>query len=265
MDTSLSQSPLLTMSDSLYMAQMTIDYKGLLQVGKAHGLNMDQVTDGYLVKSALQELFGDFFPKPFNIERRSDGGRTLMVLAYSEAPAEKLASFAKLNAQPVAFDMCDWDSFATKPMPTNLPVGLTLNFDLRAATVVRAASDGSGTWKGERITWTEGSAHDPFLYRQSQSEESLDRADVYTQWLSRQFTHRDGADLKSASLRQWRLKDCARRDETRSFTQVRVPDVTFAGKIAVTDTEAFSDLLRSGLGRHKSFGFGMLRVRPTKR
>jgi CRISPR system Cascade subunit CasE len=248
------------MSDSLYMAQMTFDYKGLLKVGKDHGLNMGMVTDDYLVHSALKELFGDFAPGPFNIEGRPDQSRQVEILAYSDVPADRLASVAQLDARPVAFDMCDWDLFATKPMPTGLPEGLSLNFNLRAATVLRASSGGRGTWSGEEITWEAGSEHDAFLYRQAQSEEPLDRIEVYKSWLSRQFENRDGAVLQSANLRRWRLTDCARRDSDRSFRKISLPDVTFGGTLKIVDTDAFMDLVQSGIGRHKSFGFGMIRL-----
>jgi len=39
------------------------------------------------------------------------------------------------------------------------------------------------------------------------------------------------------------------------------PDVTLTGTLTVTDSDAFGTLLRSGIGRHKSFGYGMLKVR----
>jgi CRISPR system Cascade subunit CasE len=40
------------------------------------------------------------------------------------------------------------------------------------------------------------------------------------------------------------------------------PDVTLRGRLSITDSAAFADLLRRGVGRHKAFGFGMLLLRP---
>jgi len=37
--------------------------------------------------------------------------------------------------------------------------------------------------------------------------------------------------------------------------------VTLRGVLRVTNAEEFNHLLRSGIGRHKSFGFGMLKIR----
>ena len=38
----------------------------------------------------------------------------------------------------------------------------------------------------------------------------------------------------------------------------------FTGDIVVKDPIRFSDLLRKGVGRHKSYGYGMLLLRPSK-
>jgi CRISPR system Cascade subunit CasE len=51
------------------------------------------------------------------------------------------------------------------------------------------------------------------------------------------------------------------READRPVHTVKKPDVTLTGTLTVTDGAAFTDLLRSGIGRHKSFGYGMLKVR----
>jgi CRISPR system Cascade subunit CasE len=44
-------------------------------------------------------------------------------------------------------------------------------------------------------------------------------------------------------------------------TQIKRPDVTLTGVLTVTESDAFMEVLRSGIGRHKTFGFGMLKIR----
>jgi CRISPR system Cascade subunit CasE len=55
-----------------------------------------------------------------------------------------------------------------------------------------------------------------------------------------------------------------RRGADRKPKVLKRPDVTLTGHLRVTDGEAFMKLLASGIGRHKSFGFGMLKIRPTR-
>jgi CRISPR system Cascade subunit CasE len=52
-----------------------------------------------------------------------------------------------------------------------------------------------------------------------------------------------------------------RNGPDRTPDTIKRPDVTLTGTLQVTDGDAFVDLLRSGLGRHKSFGYGMMKVR----
>ena len=42
------------------------------------------------------------------------------------------------------------------------------------------------------------------------------------------------------------------------------PDVTLQGDLAVADPEAFTRLLRRGVGHHKAYGYGMLLLRPAR-
>jgi CRISPR system Cascade subunit CasE len=43
---------------------------------------------------------------------------------------------------------------------------------------------------------------------------------------------------------------------------VERPDALLEGVLEVTDGAAFDRLLSDGIGRHRSFGFGMLRLAP---
>jgi CRISPR system Cascade subunit CasE len=38
----------------------------------------------------------------------------------------------------------------------------------------------------------------------------------------------------------------------------------FSGQLQVNDGDAFARLVTSGIGRHRSFGFGMLLLRPVQ-
>jgi CRISPR system Cascade subunit CasE len=42
------------------------------------------------------------------------------------------------------------------------------------------------------------------------------------------------------------------------------PDAVLAGQLRVTDPKAFTQLLASGVGRHRAFGFGLLLLRSAR-
>jgi len=143
---------------------------------------------------------------------------------------------------------------------------MTLQFELRACPVVRKASAGEGVnQNGETRTWDEGDELDAFLAEAwTRPEEDLSREEVYREWLARQFDVRGGAqvDPDAIAMTRFSIERMTRRNgPDRTPDILKRPDVTLTGTLQVTDSSAFVDLLRSGLGRHKSFGYGMLKVR----
>jgi CRISPR system Cascade subunit CasE len=257
------------MSDSnFHMVQLGLDSKGLTTLGKILHLPLAQTDTGYLVHCALGELFGDDAPKPFSIENESQNGRRVRVLGYTAADGETLQTNAQMDASPTVYEICDWDRLAAKPMPETFPEGMALQFELRACPVVRKASSGEGVNQhGETRSWNEGDELDAFLAEAwtRPEEDDLSREQVYCNWLDRQFEIRGGAELQSAGMTRFSIERMTRRvpngNGERKADTIKRPDVTLTGTLTVTDGDALVDLLRSGIGRHKSFGYGLLKVR----
>ena len=249
------------------MVQLHLDAKGLTTLGKMLHLPLAQTDTGYLVHCALGELFQDDAPKPFSIENEAQNGRQVRVLGYTAADADTLQANAQLDASPTVYEICDWDRLAAKPMPATFPDDMDLQFELRACPVVRKASAGEGVnQNGDTRTWEEGDELDAFLAKAwAQPEKDLNREKVYRKWLSDQFDHRGGAtaDPDDIAMTRFSIERMTRRTQgdDRPVTTIKRPDVTLTGTLRVTDGDAFVELLRSGLGRHKSFGYGMLKVR----
>lgn len=195
-----------------------------------------------------------------------DGGRHVRVLGYAPVDRGALQKLAQAFAGPAVYELCDWDRCAAKPMPDTFSQGTRLGFELRACPVVRKASAGEGkNQAGERRTWKKGQELDAFLAEAwtRPEEKDLNREAVYRAWLERQFVQRGGAEPLSTGVERFAIERVVRRTQSdgRTARSIKIPDVTFTGTLTVTDSDAFIALLKSGLGRHKSFGFGMLKVR----
>ncbi len=261
-----------------YMVQLGLDARGLVTLGKMLHLPLAQTDTNYLVHCALGELFGDDAPKPFFVdddprtvaETAEESGRHVRVLGYTSADGEALHEAAKLGASPTVYDVCNWDRVAAKPMPELFSEGTTLRFELRACPVVRKSSAGSGeAQNGETRSWDAGEELDAFLSRAWENpDEDLSREDVYRDWLVRQCEIRGGAEVEGGSVGMTRFsiermtrRVSANGNGERTAHTLKRPDVTLTGRLTVTDSDAFRDLLRRGLGRHKAFGYGMLKVR----
>lgn len=261
---------------ALHMVQLFLDPRRLVQLGKMMKLPLHSTDTNYLVHCALGELFGDEAPKPFFVDddprpvgETGTRDRFVRVLGYTPARPDALREDAKLCPNLTVHAMCDWDRYAGKEMPMALAAGRRLGFDLRCCPVVRKGSAGEGqNAKGDRKTWRAGQELDAFLSEawEAGPDADIDRETAYVEWLNNQLDIRGGATVESAGVDRFSIERMTRRtqpngDGDRSIKTLKRPDVTLRGVLRVTDTDAFNHLLRSGIGRHKSFGFGMLKIR----
>lgn len=247
---------------SFYMTQLALDAKGLTTLGRMKRLPLRQTGTPYLVHAALGELFGDDAPKPFSIEAES-GARAVRILGYTDASKDNLHTQAQIGASPTVYEICDWEQAATKAMPDALPSGMCLGFELRACPVIRKSSAGSVETRNGMRSWSEGEEVDAFLNEAwHHPDEELTRESIYQGWLRRQFDLRGGARIETVRMDRFSIERMTRRDHgTDGTRQIKRPDTTLTGTLTVTDSDAFMKVLRSGIGRHKTFGFGMLKIR----
>ena len=258
-------------TSTFHMVQLYLDPRRLVQLGKMQGLPLAQTDTNYLVHCALGELFGDAAPKPFFVDddprtvadtANHHGDRYLRVLGYADVPDDTLHHEAKLSPNPTIGNLFDEERLDSHEMPSSFREGRRLQFELRACPVVRKASAGEGP---DGQTWREGQELDAFLSEAWENpEEDLSREGVYRKWLDDQFDNRGGAevDRDSIAMTRFSIERMTRRNgPDHTPDTIKRPDVTLTGTLQVIDSSAFVDLLRSGLGRHKSFGYGMLKVR----
>lgn len=248
------------MADSrpLYMVKMEMAQPDLMRLGRERGLPMREVDLGYLVHCLLGELFGDDAPAPFDI--RSASGRTLEVLAYTTSTKEALRRHADTFAEPGRHEVLKWPRLRQKTMPEKWPENGVLGFEIRVCPVVRAASDTEH--------YSQGSEVDAFLTWCAESAEDEDvpgREEIYRDWLADQLERRGGAQLLDAEMTKFRLRKLTRRThgssrKSRVFTR---PDARFSGRFRIVEPARLSDMLEAGIGRHRSFGFGMVLLRPA--
>ncbi len=267
-----------------HLVQLQFDAGGLAGLERRRGLTSGRhpVDTSYLVHCALVELFQQQAPKPFWVVESdarngaavsSTGpppGRFITVLAYASLEAAALHELAKGFAGPAAYNLLRWDRFVSKPMPDVYPEGMRLGFEVRVCPVVRKHASGSALVGTRERVWSAGQEIDVFLDQAWQHpDEPLDRETVYVNWLAGQLAGRGGACLETtngrstAGMNRFSLEKMTRRTQgqERSRKDIQRPDVTLTGVLTVTDGPRFGALLRQGLGRHRSFGFGMLRIR----
>lgn len=202
---------------------------------------------GYALHALFCATFGkQNAPRPFSLLRGAQRPATL--LAYSATPGDALRRLAQATAEPDAAEAIALDTFAAKTMPATWPVGQRFDFVVRVRPMLRTDRDGNRARTKEV---------DAFVL----SPPNSDRGAVYAGWLQH---HLAGAEVGQATLDAFRLSRVRRRDADRHLKSQLGPDASFVGTLSVTDGPLFARTLARGVGRHRSFGFGMLLLKPAR-
>ena len=203
----------------------------------------------------LTECFGRIAPKPFRLivpRAGSDG----VLYGYTTSSTETLKEEVRVLADPLQFNAIQPDRLATKTMPSEWRTGKCLGFETRVRPVRRRARGAE---------FGQGKEFDAYLLEAIQHPNggmARDREQVYVEWLAEQFSRIGGASLieEVTSMVSFRRARAFRRQNAR-YTEG--PDVVIRGTLTVSDSYSFNSLLARGVGRHRSYGYGMLLLRPT--
>lgn len=255
---------------------------------------------GYALHALMTGLFGGESPRPFRPpplgrrERRRTAGppespseSRLEIWGYARRPADSLRELAKLADEDLSA-LVDWERFRSKPMPAAWPEGARLRFELRACPVKRRLAKRPLTVRrgggAKAVVLDDGRRHEMDAYQlaAARAAENGDpppaRGEVYAQWLADRFAA-DGRGAPQAAALDWdeaRERHAVRVDSWRSARLLRRtrgarrearwlarPEACFSGVLRVVDSQAFSDMLARGVGRHCGFGFGMLLLKAA--
>ena len=153
----------------------------------------------------------------------------------------------------------------SRPMPLAWRTGQALGFDLRARPVRRLRRD----LDTRRGSMGRGSEVDAFLAEalrrhpgspDGMANEGRTREAVYLDWLEERLS--GVAELDRAGSRLVRFR---RGCVLRGRRVVDGPDATIHGTLRVSDPDRFAEALRRGVGRHRTYGYGMVLLRPPAR
>ena len=236
----------------MYMTQSTITAQALAKIYEQKQL--PKIDNSYLLHCALGELYGDYSPRPWVLQSTTED--TYTVLGYADADAETLRQNAAINAQPA---IAEGHEVHAKEMPETLPEGLQLEFQLEACPIIRKASAGSVETPDGTRDWHKGQEVDVFLDRAWHTNDSISREGVYTDWAEGEI---EGARIDAIQLLSYSFATWVRRRGS-DYTDIDRPQAYFSGTCTVTDPEVFAKTLRRGIGQHRTFGMGMLKIRAA--
>lgn len=244
-------------TEALYLLHTRPDPQRLAAWAARQRLLDSQGDLGYALHALLHAAFGEHAPQPFRYLDVEQG-----LLAYTRLSANELAQCAALADADVAAALglgqtLHHAGMSARPFPTQWEVGHVLGFEVRVRPIVREGKTGR-----ER---------DAFLAAVDKGgDTTLDRSEVYVQWLRDLLLRQGGAELLDANVTRYQLLGVTRRtqrgsaDDARRSQIVSGPDAVLVGQLRVTDSHAFAQLLAGGIGRHRAFGFGLLLLRTAR-
>lgn len=229
---------------------------------------------GYAIHAVFASTFGDHAPKPFAFfaPGPGGGGPSGRLLAYAPVPRETLFTHAETFADPAFSAPLDIPYAAGRCMRDEFPVGTRLGFRVRIRPVVRTGAwrvDASGAGADSPAP-RKARERDAFLAHidaiAASGTPAVPRADCYLDWLGMQLVGM-GARLERGRIDAFRFTRLLMRDGAGAQRRRRYldgPDAVAVGTLEVTDTKQFAAGLARGIGRFRTFGFGMLLLSPPR-
>lgn len=245
---------------TLHLVEMPINLRQLhLWAGNRQAPRFGS-DEGLTLHHLLGEVFGPAVLQPFRL-MVAPGAKQGTLLAYAGQDADALRQSAELSQIPSDAAAIRLDRLRSIPRPDSAwRMGQRIGFDLRLRPVVRLASPLIGqTEDGQPLALGKGAEVDAFLARALRGDE-VTRMAVYLDWLA--------ARLAPAALLEQetsRMVSFRREVVIRDGRRIEGPDATVHGTLTIADPVAFARLLSVGIGRHRSYGYGMLLLRPPQR
>jgi len=245
------------------MIRCRLDKELLLNLGRRRRIPISGEVDyGYLTHVVTCEAFGEYAPKPFAVTHEE--GTHLTVLGYVDKSTEDLIDYAVTFSDPAVYNIIDWEHFDTKPMPIEWRQGARYDFELTSLPVFRLWSD----YEKKMVE------KDVFLFELDRQKkngfgEYIYRQDIYREWIRMQLRQMGGASICNCLVDGWNIERFVRSTHWKeypdrpSYRYINRVRAKFCGGLVVTDGEEFSKLLRYGIGFHRTFGFGMIRLCPA--
>jgi len=243
------------MNDHLTFVHLPLDLQALYRLAARRKWGDQRHFDeGLALHHALGELFGPKSLQPFRpmIAPRK---REAAVYAYSALPFEELEQ--NIHISPPDFsEVFRCSALRHKQLSTQFASGRLLGFDIRLRPIRRVKSERKmGTREMDAYQCAAEKHGDEDGWHKANNRET-----VYIDWLAERLA--DAAELipETTSLAHFR-----RTRNSRKGTGSEGPDAILHGTLKVTKPAAFAQKLAGGVGRHKSYGYGMILLRPPHR
>ena len=228
------------MSATLHRIQLRADLDGIGRWQEREGILPLEAGREVAFHHLLTETFGSRAPRPFRVLNSG------IIDAYTITSAEELREVARETAMPEQYKLLGVDEIAGKLMPAQWTAGRLLSFEAKVMPLVRAKNG-------------EGKQMERDFYRYANKEVPKDRRAAYALWFTKQVNKLGGAEILQVATRAMGPVSIIRKKGQKPW---KSPFAFIEGILQVRDNEDFNRLLKRGVGRHVTYGYGMVRIKP---
>lgn len=252
----------------LHMISMSVNLRELHRLSAIRGWEMDE---GRALHHMLSETFGKSALSVFRLMPGGGGSHQATLYAYAAKMEGELQEAARTCAPPEYAALFDTRHLRSKPMPDQWVRDKRLTFDVRVRPVRRLLKPLEGwshsSQRRVQEPFKKGAEVDAFLVAALRKypdgppdgfNARQFRAETYLAWLAERLA-------PAARLEKAAIASSDRKLALRDKGELYGPDVIFHGELIVIEPERFVSLLKGGVGRHTSYGYGMLLLRPAGR
>ena len=238
----------------IFLVELYFNIKDLFLLARKRNLPLFKIDNNYLIHQVLLELFGDNQLKLFSVIEISN--KFIRVLSYSKINHIELQKQAQLYANPFIYNICNWSLIKSKQMPQEWKVNQKLSFEVKIIPIKRLSVPLGNFHKNTEI--------DVFLYEKIKNRKE-NRESVYIDWATKLINSKYIVDVKSLKIISLSQTQMIRRNhqKDRKSKVLSRTAITFNGVMSVFEPNLFNRILLNGIGRHKSFGFGMILLRRS--
>lgn len=242
------------MNNQVTFLHIPVSLRALYELSARRGWGSKRGFDeGRALHHALGEVFGPKSLQPFRL-MVPPGKQDATIYAYSTLTYDDLQKNISISPPDIE-DVFICSEIRHKPLSTSFAIGHRLGFDIRIRPIRRVKKDESRKKSEREIDVYQHAAErngDVEGWHAKNTRES-----VYRAWLAERLEK--AAILESANLTRFQRSIAVRA------TGIYGPDAVMQGVLNVKDVSAFADVITKGLGRHKTYGYGMLLLRPANR
>ena len=220
---------------------------------KNRGLVNNRFVDvGLAMHILLTSVFSKGTVQPYRVmssARRSRGS----FYAYTNATTDELVGIANLVIGPDSAGVLDLDAMSSRALPV-VEADQRVGFDIKVRPTRRSNGHEADACLMHGREWVD---RDSYSSCDNDRVTTSIREKTYSKWLAERL--RGVADVNMCRLAHFRKSRAA---FGRNRNAIHLPDATLHGDMTVLDPVAFQEKLRTGIGRHKAYGYGMILLRP---